>query len=169
MNKHIHNIPYFIAFFALTYVLHKPEVLLALATMYQYLALKAVVSILVIKNYRLLIKSSRVALRAFKKRMRHIEGEYYDMPIDELVQLLSSKQSGIKLNTLVDMFAISCNKAQKALKEMDSLGIFGRDSNNGRILNDVSRGEMVALLRGKKPLVVSVFGESKNLFISKAI
>lgn len=161
-NKQIENIPYFVGVIALIYLMHFPEVIPEIISFERYLLIKCVLSIGIIKSLPYIKIKAKKALKSFSCESGAL---FYDIPVGEMADYIMKGK--FKSAEVVDLFGISHNKSNKAAKDLDAMGVFERDSNNGRVLANVTRAEVVALLKGKKPLEVNSY--NSNFFVKHSI
>lgn len=141
-NKQLQNIPYFAAVLFLTAILVKPAILIAIATFYHYIAFKCLVAILVVSKRGLIIKAIK-RIKPNRKSNLLFGIELHDL-IDYLVEFKSFRQVHVK-----NHFGLAHNKMVKLGKHLESRGVLGRGECNAFVLNEVTRSEIVSLLKEK--------------------
>jgi len=90
-------------------------------------------------------------LRRFKRRRKGNAHTFHGLPVDELASYLLDH--GFKRDHAMKKLGISKGKYEKVAEILDNAKVLTRDDNNGRILNNISREDLVRQLRDGFPLV----------------
>lgn len=130
----------------LTYTEQTVETIMKVVQAYNFLALKSVISFLVVFNFRNILEALKVPE---EKEVTATGNTIEWIPVVELLDHLFEFES-FKRDDIEEKFGIPRNRFTELAKKLETLNVLIRGENNSRVLNpEFTRSDIATMLEGK--------------------